>query len=113
MKINTSQKEEKTVNRVRVMKTIKFMNMEARRIGSGIRELRLRSGLSTEEFAHRSDISSVYLTRLEEGYEPEVKRSALERILEVGGVRCRYRTDEDLVSIFLSISPPNPPEKLL
>lgn len=95
------------------IKKIKFINMEARRVGSGIRELRLRTGLSTEEFAHSSDISSVYLGRLEEGYEFEVESVVLERILGVGGVRCRYRTNEDLVSIFLSISPPNPPEKLL
>jgi len=101
------------VSRIGIVKKIKFKNMEARQVGSGICELCLRSGLSHEEFAHRADISSVYFTRLEEGYEPEVQRAVLKRILEVVKVRCRYRTNEDLISIFLSISPCNPPAKLL
>jgi len=94
------------------IKKIKFMNMEARRVGGGIRELRLRRGLSLEEFACMIDIPFDYLDRLEEGYEPEVERTVLERILEVGRVRCRYYTDEDIVNIFLCISPRNPPESL-
>jgi transcriptional regulator with XRE-family HTH domain len=99
------------VNKVGIKK-IKFMNMEARRIGGAIRELRLRRDSSLEEFACMTDLPSDYLDRLEEGYEPEVERAVLERILEVGGVRCRYYTDEDIINIFLCISPRNPPEKL-
>ena len=95
------------------IKKIKFINMEARRVGSGIRELRLRRGSSLEQFACMTKIPSDYLDRLEEGYEPEVERVVLERILEVGGVRCRYYTDEDLINILLCISPRNPPEKLI
>jgi len=86
--------------------------MEARRVGSGIRELRLHRGSSLEQFACMINITSVYLDRLEEGYEPEVERVVLERILGVGGVRCRYYTNEDLINIFLCISPRNPPESL-
>lgn len=94
------------------IKKIKFINMEARRVGSGIRELRLRRGQSLEEFARMASIPSEYLDRLEEGYEPEVERAVLVRILEAGEVRCRYYTNEDLINIFLCISPRNPPEKL-
>ena len=95
------------------IKKIKFINMEARRVGSGIRELRLRRGRSLEEFARMTNIPSDYLDRLEEGYEPEVERAVLARILELGEVRCRYYADEDLINIFLCISPRNPPEKLI
>jgi transcriptional regulator with XRE-family HTH domain len=95
------------------IKKIKFINMEARRVGGGIRELRLRTGSSLEEFALMINIPSDYLDRLEEGYEPGVEGAVLERILEVGGVRCRYYTEKDIINIFLCISPRNPPGKLI
>jgi transcriptional regulator with XRE-family HTH domain len=98
--------------KVSTKRVIKFTNMQPRRVGSGIREIRLRRGLSLEEFACVTDLLPDYLDRLEEGYEPEVERAVLERILEKGRVRCRYYTDEDIINVFLCISPRNPLEKL-
>lgn len=97
---------------IRKKKIIKFTNTKALRVGKGIKTLRERVNLSLKRLADEVGITQSYLNLLEEGHEPEVERAVLVRILEAGEVRCRYYTDEDLINIFLCISPRNPPEKL-
>jgi transcriptional regulator with XRE-family HTH domain len=62
---------------------ILLQEMEARRVGEGIRELRLRYGLSVEEFARKANVSNDYLIRLEEGHELKITRSVLENLRQV------------------------------
>ena len=62
---------------------ILLQEMEARRVGEGIRELRLRYGLSVEELAHRANVSHDYLSRLEQGQELRINRSVLENLRQV------------------------------
>ncbi len=62
---------------------IVLQEMEARRVGDGIRELRLRCGLSVEELARRANVSHDYLIRLEEGHELKVTRSVLDNLRQV------------------------------
>jgi transcriptional regulator with XRE-family HTH domain len=57
---------------------IVLQEMEARRVGEGIRELRLRRGISIEELARRANVSHDYLFRLEEGHELKIERSILD-----------------------------------
>ena len=54
--------------------------MEARRVGEGIRELRLRCGLSLDELARKANVSRDYLNRLEEGQEMKIDRSVLDNL---------------------------------
>jgi transcriptional regulator with XRE-family HTH domain len=62
---------------------IVLQEMEARRVGDGIRELRLRCGLSVEELARRANVSHDYLIRLEEGHELKITRSILDNLRQV------------------------------
>ena len=62
---------------------ILLQEMEARRVGEGIRELRLRYGLSVEELARRANVSHDYLLRLEQGHELKINRSVLENLRQV------------------------------
>ncbi len=62
---------------------IVLQEMEARRVGDGIRELRLRCGLSIEELARRANVSHDYLIRLEEGHELKITRSVLDNLRQV------------------------------
>ena len=62
---------------------IVLQEMEARRVGDGIRELRLRCGISIEELAHRANVSHDYLFRLEEGHELKIERSVLDNLMQV------------------------------
>jgi len=57
---------------------IVLQEMEARRVGDGIRELRQRCGLSIEDLARRANVSHDYLFRLEEGHELKIERSILD-----------------------------------
>ena len=59
---------------------ILLQEMEARRVGDGIRELRQRYGLSVEELARRANVSHDYLFRLEEGHELKIDRSVLDNL---------------------------------
>ena len=59
---------------------IVLQEMEARRVGDGIRELRLRCGISIEELARRANVSHDYLFRLEEGHELKIERSVLDNL---------------------------------
>lgn len=59
---------------------IVLQEMEARRVGDGIRELRLRCGLSVEELARRASVPHDYLNRLEEGQELKITRSVLDNL---------------------------------
>ena len=54
--------------------------MEARRVGEGVRELRLRRGLSLDELARRAGVSRDYLNSLEEGQELKIYRSVLDKL---------------------------------
>jgi len=62
---------------------IVLQEMEARRVGDGIRELRLRCGLSVEELARRASVPNDYLSRLEEGHELKITRSVLDNLRQV------------------------------
>jgi transcriptional regulator with XRE-family HTH domain len=62
---------------------IVLQEMEARRVGDGIRELRLRCGLSVEELARRASVSHDYLISLEEGHELKITRSVLDNLRQV------------------------------
>jgi len=62
---------------------ILLQEMEARRVGDGIRELRQRCGLSVEDLAHRANVSNDYLLRLEEGHELKIDRSVLDNLRQV------------------------------
>ena len=62
---------------------IVLQEMEARRVGDCIRELRLRCGLSVEELARRANVSHDYLIRLEEGHELKIIRSVLDNLRQV------------------------------
>lgn len=62
---------------------IVLQGMEARRVGDGIRELRLRYGLSVAELARRANVSHDYLLSLEEGHELKVNRSVLDNLRQV------------------------------
>jgi len=62
---------------------IVLQEMEARRVGDGIRELRLRCGLSIEELARRANVSQDYLFRLEGGQELKIERSVLDNLRQV------------------------------
>jgi len=64
---------------------IVLQEMEARRVGDGIRELRLRYGLSVEELARRAKVPNDYLFRLEEGHELKINRSVLDNLRQVSG----------------------------
>ena len=59
---------------------IVLQEMEARRVGDGIRELRLRCGLSVEELARKAEVPDDYLFRLEEGHELKITRSVLDNL---------------------------------
>jgi ribosome-binding protein aMBF1 (putative translation factor) len=59
---------------------------EAKRVGSGIRELRQRRGLSLEECARRANVSDDYLVRLEQGHELKVDRAILDTLRQAGGI---------------------------
>jgi len=59
---------------------IMLQEMEARRVGDGIRELRQRCGLSVEELAHRANVPHDYLFRLEEGHELKITRAILDNL---------------------------------
>jgi transcriptional regulator with XRE-family HTH domain len=59
---------------------IVLQEIEARRVGDGVRELRLRCGLSIEELARRANVSHDYLIRLEEGHELKITRSVLDNL---------------------------------
>ena len=63
---------------------IVLQEMEARRVGDGIRELRQRCGLSVEELARRASVPHDYLNRLEEGQELKITRSVLDSLRQVG-----------------------------
>ena len=65
---------------------IVFQEMEAKRVGDGIRELRERRGLSLMQFARIADIPDDYLGRLEEGNELKVERAVLESIKKASRV---------------------------
>lgn len=58
--------------------------MEARRVGEGIRELRLHRGLSIDALARKAGVSRDYLHRLEEGLELKIDRSVLDNLRQVG-----------------------------
>ena len=58
--------------------------MEARRVGEGIRELRLRCGLSLDELARKANVSRDYLNRLEEGQELKIDRTVLDNLRQAG-----------------------------
>jgi len=62
---------------------ILLQEMEARRVGDGIRELRQRCGLSVEELARRANVSHDYLFRLEEGHELKIDRSVLDNLRQI------------------------------
>ncbi len=62
---------------------IVLQEMEARRVGDGVRELRLRCGLSLEELARRANVSHDYLFRLEEGHELKIERSVLDNLRQI------------------------------
>ena len=62
---------------------IVLQEMEARRVGDGVRELRLRCGLSVEELARRANVSHDYLFRLEGGHELKIERSVLDNLRQV------------------------------
>ena len=62
---------------------IVLQEMEARRVGDGVRELRQRCGLSVEDLARRANVSHDYLLRLEEGHELKVDRSVLDNLRQV------------------------------
>jgi len=70
------------VNRVN-RDVILLEGMEARRVGEGVRELRLRCGLSLDELARRANVSSDYLNRLEEGQELRIDLSVLDNLRQV------------------------------
>lgn len=92
---------------------IEFKNTEAIRAGKSIQELRSRNGLSLCEFAVKANLSSDYLTYLEEGIVDKVSEDIIERILQAGGVHNRGKyTSDDLKRVILSISPSNPPGKI-
>ena len=63
-----------------------FQETEAKTVGNGIRELRLRCGLSLADFARAANITDEYLIRLEEGNELKVEKAVLEGIKKAGGV---------------------------
>ena len=63
-----------------------FQETEAKTVGNGIRELRLRCGLPLTDFAHAAHITDDYLIRLEEGNEPKVEKVVLEDIKKAGGI---------------------------
>lgn len=67
------------VNRVN-RDAILLEGMEARRVGEGVRELRLRCGLSLDELARRANVSRDYLNRLEEGQELRIDLSVLDNL---------------------------------
>ena len=102
---------EKTVSRKKILK---FTNMEARRVGKGIKTLRKRVPMSVQQLADAVGISSGFLDRLEEGYIPEVERWILESISQTVGVRKRGNglTDERLLDIFLCSASVEPPKLL-
>jgi transcriptional regulator with XRE-family HTH domain len=62
---------------------ILLQEMEARRVGDGIRELRQRCGLSLEDLARRANVPQDYLNRLEEGHELKIDRSVLDNLRQV------------------------------
>ncbi len=63
-----------------------FQETEAKTVGNGIRELRLRCGLSLTDFANAANITDDYLIRLEEGNELKVDKAVLENIKKAGGI---------------------------
>ncbi len=67
------------VNRVN-RDVIVLEGMEARRVGEGVRELRLRCGFSLDELARKADVSRDYLNRLEEGQELKIGLSVLDNL---------------------------------
>ncbi len=93
-------------------RVIKFINMEAPRVGRGIRVLRGRANMSLAQLAEAVGIEERYLNYLEEGHEPEVERWILESIAQ--NVRVSKRgnglTNEQLVNIFLYASSEVPPK---
>lgn len=94
---------------------IEFKNTEATQAGISIQELRRRNRLSLWEFAAKANLSSDYLTHLEEGHEDKVADEIIERILVAGRVckRGKKYTGEELKRIVLSIRAPIPPEEKL
>jgi len=67
------------VNRVN-RDVILLEGMEARRVGEGVRELRLRCGRSLDELARKANVPRDYLNRLEEGQEMRIDLSVLDNL---------------------------------
>ena len=66
---------------------IVLQEMEARRVGDGVRELRVRCGLSVEELARRASVPHDYLNRLEEGQELKITMSVLDNLRQASDGR--------------------------
>ena len=64
---------------------ILLQEVEARRVGDGIRELRLRCGFSVDELARRANVPRDYLFRIEEGRELKITRAVLDRLRQASG----------------------------
>lgn len=92
--------------RVSKKKSIKFINMQARRVGKGIRILRESVGFTSKQVAEKVGITDIYLNRLEDGLEPEVDRETLEKVVQTLGVYSRGNiyTNDDIINIFLHYS---------
>ncbi len=90
---------------------IEFHNMQACRVGNGIRLLRERMSLSSEELAKKLGIRPTYLERIEEGYEPAIQRHVLEDISQIAGISRRGKrlSDDLLLNMFLYATVDSPP----
>jgi len=65
---------------------IVLQEMEAKRVGNGIRELRERRGLSPAEFARIANVPDDYLIRLEEGHELKIQMVIIDKIKKAGRI---------------------------
>jgi len=94
------------VTKVYKNRLIKFTNMQAVRVGIGIRVLRQQFDYSPKELAIQVGVTDEYISLLEEGHEPEVAREILEKVAQTLGVyrRGTTYTNSDIINIFLHYS---------
>ena len=65
---------------------IVLQEIEAKRVGEGIRELCQRRGWSLIDFARMADVPDDYLIRLVQGYELKVDIKVLDNLRQAGGI---------------------------
>ncbi len=94
------------------MPMYQFKNYEARRIGQNLRSLRERWGLNIEQIAQKLGLSVEYLSRLEDGNQPQVPPEIFTKIIDalIPMHRGKGLPAEECLRLLLSVNEQQPPD---